>query len=49
MTERSTHRASGGNRPPGRPSGAWRRLTGWLLVLTGAGMVLSGLSAVLHH
>lgn len=49
MTERSTHRAPEGNRPPGRPSAAWRRLTGWLLVLAGAGMVLSGLSAVLHH
>jgi hypothetical protein len=49
MTERTSHTRPAGNRPPGRPSAAWRRLTGWLLVLAGAGMVLSGLSAVLHH
>ncbi|MBN8747575.1 MAG: hypothetical protein J0I65_08705 [Variovorax sp.] len=49
MTERTSQRRPAGDRPPGRPSAAWRRLTGWLLVLAGAGMVLSGLNAVLHH
>ncbi|MBS0430303.1 MAG: hypothetical protein JSR41_23705 [Proteobacteria bacterium] len=53
MSERTSRTRPAGHRPPGRPPGrpsaAWRRLTGWLLVLAGAGMVLSGLSAVLHH
>jgi hypothetical protein len=49
MNERTSPTRRAGDRPSGRPSAAWRRLTGWLLVLAGAGMVLSGLGAVFHH
>ena len=37
------------DRRPGHPGAAWRRFTGWLLVLAGTGMVLSGVSTLLHH
>lgn len=48
MTDPTPTRRPGDKRPPIRPA-VWRRLTGWLLILAGSGMVLSGLTAVLHH